>query len=166
MECSYYTQARLRAVERLLELGGDPMVEYESADVMHNLRLALVQLARARMEDLGGAEAAEAIGNLADSLRTRGKGLIYEFRSSNPRAQMVTDALSGVLEMHSKGQKGLRPAPPDEQERCVRQLKRQADGASRREAPFLEMCGSAVGREFIGAAPDGKPDASAGRLTG
>jgi len=162
MACSIYTQARLRSIERLLDLAGDVAIEYELNDVMHNFRLALMRLARTRLSDLSASEAAEAIGNLADSLRTRRSGLIYEFRSSNPRIQMVTDALATVFELHEKGDKALRKVAPEELERCVRQLKRQVDAALRREVAFLALCDAAAGADFIVAG--GKPDSAPGRL--
>jgi len=162
MTCGIYTQARLRSIERLLDLAGDPMVEYEMNDFMHNLRLALMRLVRTRLSDLSDSEAAEAIGNLADSLRTQRGGLIYEFRSSNPRIQMVTDALGSVLELHGKGEKELRKVGFEDAERCVRQLKRQVDAALKREVSFLALCDAAAGVDFIVAG--GKPEGAPGRL--
>ncbi|MEO0082328.1 MAG: hypothetical protein ABIL25_08575, partial [candidate division WOR-3 bacterium] len=114
---------------RLLTLAGDVTVERSWPDVVHNLRLALLRVKQTRVQDLTDRECGEAVGNVADTLRTRAKGLIYEYRSQNSRVQLVTDELAEVASCHEQGVRGFRRVALEDIAMCVRYLKRQLEQA-------------------------------------
>ncbi len=147
-ECRFLKQAREQALLKLVALG-ERDLEIAEFDVLHNFRLALVRVRRNRVHDLTEAEMKQALANAADTLRTKSKGLIYEFRSHNPRVQFATDELTAVAERHEKGDKGFRRVESGELAHCLRYLRHQAEDAIEREVGFFELTVQAVGRNYI-----------------
>ena len=161
-DCGYLSQSRERAVARLLSLAGDPGFESVWPDVLHNLRLALVRVQQGRVADLTDSECMEAVGNASDTLRTRSKGLIYEYRSHNPHAQLAADELLQVVGNHETGQKGFRRVGIEDLGRCLRYLKQQFEESEKRGTGYLSLAAQAVGRQYVageGAGPShGRPE--------
>ncbi len=134
--------------------GGDREFESSALDLLHNLRLAIVRVMRDRDRDLGNAEAIEALENAAQTVRTRTSGLIYDYRSANPRVQRVTDELALVLDRHQKGEQGFHRVEGDILSRTLRYLKRQFELAEKRGASYLDLAAQTVGNEYA-AQPSG-----------
>ncbi len=148
-DCRFLKQGRERALTKLVVLVGDWVPEEHWYDVLHNLMLALVRLRQSRLRDLTDAEVKEGLANVAATLQAKSKGVIYEFRSRNPRAQFVADGLSLVVGNHEAGEKGFRRVEPGELTRCLRYMKRQVEGALERNVDFLGLAAQAVGRDYF-----------------
>jgi hypothetical protein len=149
-DCRYLAEARRRAVERLLDLGADPAKERVMPEVLHNLRFAVVQARNARVRDLTDEEARQALAGASDTMRTRGKGLVYEFKTPDPRIQLVVDELTGVAGLHERADKGFVRARAEDLALALAYLSRQAERAvaeARGPAAFVDLCALVVGRE-------------------
>ena len=104
-KCPHFRAGARAALLRLAELGGGPNTELRQGDVLHNLRLAVSRIRRSRLRDLKDGEARQAFANAADTMRTRSSGLIFDFRSPDPRVQMLGDELLSVATLHERGEK-------------------------------------------------------------
>jgi len=164
-ECRHYQEARGRALLKLMALAADRELEVDWHDVLHNLRLALVRVQGERVADATAAEASEALDNAAMTVRTRANGLIYEYRSHDPRVQFLADELLRVAEGHRTGAAGFRRVGPDEVLGCLRYIRRQAEAARKRGSDYFGLTGQAVGRSYVTAtAPGGGGSAATGLI--
>ncbi len=159
--CRYFQQGRERALLRLVELAGDRELETDFFDVVHNLRLVLVRARRDRGPDLTAEVTAEALENAAATVRTRSRGVIYEFRSHDPRVQLLGDELLRVAEGHRGGEGGFRRVEATEVVRCIEYIRHQVKAAGQRGIDHFELAGQVVGRDFVtvpgGPVPAGRP---------
>lgn len=136
---------------RLFSLAGDRTLELDFPDVLHNLRLALVRAQEGRAGRGSDDVCRQALDNVADTLRTKSRGLIYEYRSQDPRVQSAADELSMVCGSHEAGQKGFRKVGLEDIGRCVRYLKRQFEEAGTRGASYLDLAAQVVAEEYRAA---------------
>lgn len=112
-------------------------------EVIHNLRLALVRSREGRVRDLTDDEARQALAGVSDMMRTRSKGLLYDFKTPDPRVQLAADELAGFAGLHERGEKGYVRARPEDIARALTYLARQAERAgaeARGPAVFLDLC--------------------------
>lgn len=155
-ECTYFAAGIRLALHRLAELSGDPETELKRADVLHNLRLALVQLRLGRLKDLTDEEARQALASVADTMRTRSHGLVYDFRSPDPRIQMAVDGLTEIAGMHEKGERGFARLAATDLMACLRYLEHQTKqtiAQARGPHAWLDLIAQSVGTRFAGT-PD------------
>lgn len=153
-ECPHVVAGIRLALRRLAELSGDHETEIEHADVLHNLRLALVQLRFGRLKDLTDEEARQALASVADTMRTRSHGLVYDFRSPDPRIQMAVDGLTEIAGLHERGERGFSRISPTDLLACLRYLERQAREAiaqARGPHAWLDIIMQSVGTRFAGS---------------
>ena len=137
---------------RLAELGGDPDTEIRHGELLHNLRFGLTRLRRARLRDLKDGEARQASANAADTMRARSSGIIFDFKSTDPRVQMVGDELLSVAGRHERAGKGMARSDPADLMRCLRYLERQiaaAEKLGRGETFYLDLVAQSVAGEFL-----------------
>jgi hypothetical protein len=156
-ECRYFRAGVEQSIRKLAELSGDPEFEWKWGEVLHNLRFALARVRNTRLRDLTDEEAGRAFANVADTMRTRSSGLVYDFKSPDPRIQMASDELLSVAGMHEKGEKGMLKADAAGLMACLRYLERQAKAAAgqdRGPAHFLDLAAQAVGSVFAAHRPD------------
>jgi hypothetical protein len=154
-QCPHYVAGVRTALRRLAELLHEPETEIEFADVLHNLRWALVQLRRTRLPDLTDTEAEQALADAADTMRTRASGLVYDFRSLDPHVQIPASALTDVATLHEKGERGLSRQTPGDLRRCLLYLSRQARQSRERcsgPTAWVELAAQSVGSRLAGAA--------------
>lgn len=155
--CRHFLAGARQAVRKLAEQTPDLDFNRSMADVMHNLRLALVRIRGSRAPDLTDGEARLALLNAADTMRTRSRGLVYDFRSPDPRIQWVTDEVLTVADRHEQGENGLRRATAAELSTCLRHLEHQARqlmGDRPEGTAFLDLVVQSVGRKYM--ASDGR----------
>lgn len=151
--CPHFVAGARTALRRLAELSSEPRVELDYSDLLHNLRLALVQLRRTRLANMTDGDAQSALNNVADTMRTRQSGLIYEFRSPDPRIQLLTDSLLDVAGRHERGEGGLNRYGVADIRRCllhqVQQIKQLAERGNG-STGWLELISQTVGHKFTG----------------
>jgi hypothetical protein len=144
-------------MRRLSTLVSDPSPELEWADVLHSLRLAVVRLRMSRLHDLVDEEARQALSCVADTLRTRSKGLVYDFRSPDPRIQMTVDSLTSVCNLYEKGERGFRRVSVADLAMLARYLEQQvktATAQARGTTVWLDLVAQLVSTS---PDPDSKP---------
>jgi hypothetical protein len=133
-------------------------MEIRHGDVLHNLRLAVSRLRRSRLPDLKDREVGQAFVNVADTMRTRSSGLIFDFRSPDPRVQMLGDALLSVATLHERGEKRMAKTDAADLVKCFKYLERQAAAAEKQgrgDVMFLDLVAQSVTREFLLSEPEG-----------
>lgn len=156
--CPHFRAGARAALLKLAELGGGPDMELRHGDVLHNLRLGVARLRRARLHDLKDAEARQAFSNVADTMRTRSSGLIFDFRSPDPRVQMLGDELMSVATLHERGEKHMVRTDAADLMKCLKYLERQAAAAEKQgrgDVLFLDLIAQSVTGEFLTREPEG-----------
>ena len=150
--CPHFRAGARAALLRLAELGGGPDMEIRYGEVLHNLRLGLVRLRRDRLPDMKDSDARQAFANAGDTMRTRASGLIFDFRSPDPRVQMLGGALLSVATLHERGEKGMVKTDAASLMQCLKYLERQAAAAEKQEKGetfLLDLTAQAVSGEFL-----------------
>jgi len=150
--CPHFRTGARAALLRLAELGGGPDMELRYGEVLHNLRLSVTRFRRNRVRDLKDSEARPAFTNVADTMRTRSSGLIFDFRSPDPRVQMLGDELLSMATLHERGEKQMAKTDAADLMKCLKYLERQAAAAEklgRGDAAFLDLVAQSVASEFL-----------------
>jgi hypothetical protein len=150
--CPHFRAGARAALLKLAEFGGGPDMELRYGDVLHNLRLSAVRFRRNRVRDLKDSEARQAFANAADTMRTRSSGLIFDFRSPDPRVQMLGDELLSVASLHERGEKGMAKTDAADLMKCLKYLERQvaaAEKLGRGDTLFLDLIAQSVASEFL-----------------
>ncbi len=150
--CPHFRAGARSALLRLAELGGDPDMELRNGEVLHNLRLSVSRFRRNRVRDLKDAEVRQALANVADTMRTRSSGLIFDFKSTDPRVQMLGDELLSVATLHERGEKGMAKVDAADLMKCLKYLERQAAAAEKQERGdtfYFDLVVQSVAGEFL-----------------
>jgi hypothetical protein len=150
--CPHFRAGARSALLRLAELGGGPDMELRYGEVLHNLRLSVTRFRRSRVRDLKDDEVRQAFVNVADTMRTRSSGLIFDFRSPDPRVQMLGDELLSIATLHERGEKQMARTEAADLMKCLKYLERQAVAAEklgRGETMFLDLVAQSVANEFL-----------------
>jgi len=156
--CAHFRAGARAALLKLAELSQDLDFEIRYGEVLHNLRLAVSRVRRTRLPDLKDGEARQAFANAGDTMRTRSSGLIFDFRSPDPRVQMLGDALLSVATLHERGEKQMAATDAVDLMKCLKYLEKQtaaAEKQGRGDAVFLDLVAQSVTREFLVREPDG-----------
>ncbi|HTW90381.1 MAG TPA: hypothetical protein VMH22_01550 [bacterium] len=156
--CPHFRAGGRAALIKLAELGGNPEMEIRQGEVLHNLRLAATRIRRTRLPDLRDGEARQAFANLSETMRTKSSGLIYEFRSADPRVQVMVDELLSVASLHERGEKGMTKTDVATLMQCLKYLEKQAAAAAsqaRGATLLLDLFAQTVTREFLLREPEG-----------
>jgi hypothetical protein len=149
--CPHFRAGARAALFKLADLSRDPDFELRHGEVLHNLRLGVTLIRRKRLPELKDGEVRQAFANVADTMRTRSSGLIYDFRSPDPRVQMLYDELMSVATLHERGEKGMTKTDAATLMQCLKYLERQAATAEKQERGatfFLDLIAQCVSGEF------------------
>jgi len=150
--CPHFRAGARAALLRLAGLGGGPDMELRYGDVLHNLRLSVTRFRRDRLREMKDSEARQAFANVADTMRTRSSGLIFNFRSPDPRVQVLGDELLSVATLHEHGEKQMAKTDAADLMKCLKYLERQAAAAEKQgrgDTAFLDLIAQSVTREFL-----------------
>jgi hypothetical protein len=150
--CPHFRAGARAALLKLAELGGGPDMELRYGEVLHNLRLGMTRFRRNRVRDLTDSEARQAFANVANTMRTRSSGLIFDFRSPDPRVQMLCDELLSVASLHERGEKGMAQTDAADLMKCLKYLERQvaaAEKLGRGDTLFFDLIAQSVSSEFL-----------------
>jgi hypothetical protein len=156
--CPRFRAGARAALIKLVDLSQDPDFELRHSEVLHNLRLGVTLIRRKRLPELKDGEARQAFANVADTMRTRSSGLIYNFRSPDPRVQALSDELATVATLHERGEKGMVKVDAATLMQCLKYLERQAAAAEKEKrgaSYFLDLVVQSVASVFVTREPDG-----------
>lgn len=148
-ECPHFVAGVRQALRRLAQVSGDPRTEIDWADVLHNLRLAAVRVRDSRLRDAADAELAQAFANVADTLRTRSHGLVYDYRSPDPRVQLFADEVAAIAGLHERGERGFRKVGPVDLAVLLRYVAAQCRAPAGAIA-CIDLFSQSVSRRFAG----------------
>uniref|UniRef100_A0A7C4CBK8 Uncharacterized protein n=1 Tax=candidate division WOR-3 bacterium TaxID=2052148 RepID=A0A7C4CBK8_UNCW3 len=153
-DCRFFVTARRQALVRLAGIAGDLEFERQWFEVLNVLRQALLDFRRTDAATLDWLAA--GIANAAETARVRTSGLIYDFKSTDPRVQKVADALGQVAAGFGQGRSDRPRIEPVEMARCLRYVERQTRAAAERgmsaETYFDLLCQS-VSRRSVQPGP-------------
>lgn len=90
-----------------------------SPDYLNNIEQSILLVRDTRFRNLLDSEVKEALENLLKTIETAERKIIYEYRSPNPRIQIVADSVKQMIEKQQKGEDGLRPVAIDETKACL-----------------------------------------------
>ncbi len=127
-------------------------VEFEKLwfDLLHDLRLALVQVNKTQKTPLIEEEILAALENIIENRRVQSAGLIYEYKSINPDVQHIMDVLNNVISRYeTQPSDALRKISSSDLTGCLRYLHHQAKTAKARGIRFLPLISTTVGSKFI-----------------
>ena len=150
--CPHFRAGARAALLKLAELGDGPDMELRYGEVLHNLRFSVTRFRRNRLPDLKDNEARQAFANVADTMRTRSSGLIFDFRSPDPRVQRLGDELLSVATLHERGEKQMAETDAADLMKCLKYLDRQvvaAEKLGRGDTVFLDLVVQSVANEFL-----------------
>ena len=156
--CPRFRAGARAALIKLVDLSQDPDFELRHSEVLHNLRLTVTRSRRSRLHDLKDSEVRQALANVADTMRTRSSGLIYDFRSPDPRVQILGDELLSVATRHERGEKQMARTDAADLMKCLKYLERQAAAAERQgrgDTTFIDLMAQSVTGEFLTREPAG-----------
>jgi hypothetical protein len=118
-DCPRLTQSRDYLAHRLEGAEVLDAARKMSPDLLHNLELAILTTRDTRFRDLRDQEVKEALENTHRTILTVRRGVLYAYKSSDPRVQILTDAVQALIAKHSQGEEGLRKPAPEEFEGCL-----------------------------------------------
>ncbi|MEO0080286.1 MAG: hypothetical protein ABIK44_06390 [candidate division WOR-3 bacterium] len=153
-ECRFFLAGWREAVGRLVQFAGDWRFEREWFDVLNNLRLVLVRTRFRLVSNLDLALVRSALTSVAEMIRARMTGLIYETSSPVPGIQSIIDELTWIVESHEHGKKGLRPVAASDLLSCLLYLERQlrcAADQGKDGKEVFDILAQSVSRTLIGS---------------
>jgi len=89
---------------------------------MNNIEQSILTIQDTRFRNLQDSEVKEALENVLKTVETAERKIIYEYRSPNPRIQLVADSVYQTIEKHQKGEDGMRRVTADETKVCLKAI--------------------------------------------
>ncbi|MGQ9679125.1 MAG: hypothetical protein ACUVUD_07615, partial [bacterium] len=153
-DCRFFLEGRRQALKRLVDVSGDGAFELKFFSVLHDFRLTLVKFREIYRDAISDSEIVTAIKNAAETLRVRSRGLIFDFKSTNPTVQQATDSLLEIAEWyHNKGTEGSTIGF-EELSAGLRYLEKQILSASQRSIDFWSLVRGTVGMRLLVKTPE------------
>uniref|UniRef100_A0A7C6AA84 Uncharacterized protein n=1 Tax=candidate division WOR-3 bacterium TaxID=2052148 RepID=A0A7C6AA84_UNCW3 len=118
-DCVHLIAGREYQVQRINDF--EPLEEIRklSPDFLNNIEQSIILVRDTRFRNLLDREVKEGLENLLKTIETAERKIIYEYRSTNPRIQIVTDSVKQMIEKQQKGEDGLRPVSVEETKACL-----------------------------------------------
>jgi len=89
---------------------------------MNNIEQSILTVQDTRFRNLLDSEVKEALENVFKTIETAERKIIYEYRSPNPRIQILADSVYQIIEKHQKGEDGMRRVTLDESKACLKAI--------------------------------------------
>ena len=121
-DCTYLVTGRDYQSQRIMETEQIKKIREMSPDYMNNIEQSILTIKDTRFRDLKDSEVNEALENVFKTVETAEKKIIYEYRSPNPRIQIVADSVYQIIDKHQKGEDGMRRVTIDETKTCLKAI--------------------------------------------
>ena len=121
-DCSYLVSGRDYQIKRIDEAEPIKKIREISPDYMNNIDQSILTVQDTRFRNLKDSEVKEALENVLKTVETAEKKIIYEYRSPNPRIQIVADSVYQIIDKHQKGEDGMRRVSIDETKSCLKAI--------------------------------------------
>lgn len=150
-DCRFLLEGRRQALKRLVKLSGDRSFELKFFSVLHDFRLTLLNFLEIHKGTISDSEVVTAIEHAAETLRVRSRGLIFDFRSTNPRVQQATDLLFEIAEWYHNNGNGKEGSTIgfEELSASLRYLEKQILSATKRGIDFWNLVKETVGMRLL-----------------
>jgi hypothetical protein len=109
-------------VQRIGDIAPIKKIREMSPDYMNNIEQSILTIQDTRFRNLQDSEVKEALENVLKTIETAERKIIYEYRSPNPRIQIVADSVYQTIEKHQKGEDGMRRVTVDETKACLKAI--------------------------------------------
>lgn len=120
--CSYLVSGRDYQTKRIEEAEPIKKLREMSPDYMNNIEQSILTVQDTRFRNLKDSDVKEALENVLKTVETAEKKIIYEYRSPNPRIQIVADSVYQIIDKHQKGEDGMRKVTMDETKACLKAI--------------------------------------------
>lgn len=97
-DCRFLKQGRAYQEQRAGDTESLKRVRELDAEYVNALDQSVLAVRNTRFRDLLDREVKEALENVLKTIETGDKGLIYEYRSPDPRIQILADSVNRVVE--------------------------------------------------------------------
>ncbi|MEO0114367.1 MAG: hypothetical protein ABIK93_02700 [candidate division WOR-3 bacterium] len=121
-DCTYLIVGRQYQVQRIGNFEPIEKVRKLIPDYLNNIEYSILLVRQNRFGDLKDREVKEALENLLKTIETAEKKILYEYRSPNPKVQIVADSVHKIIEKQENSEAGLRPASSDETKTCLKAI--------------------------------------------
>lgn len=148
-DCRFLLEGRRQALKRLVDLSGDRYVELKFFSVLHDFRLTLVKFLEIHKGTISDSEIVTAIKHAAETLRVRSRGLIFDFRSTNPKVQQATDLLLEIAEWYHNNGKEENTIGFEELSTSLGYLEKQILSVTKRGIDFWSLVKETVGMQLL-----------------
>ncbi len=101
--CSYLIAGRTYAARRLAVVQAQTKFQEQFAEVIRTIEKALVEIRRLRFRDLIDSEVKEGLDLVIKTNETLAKGIIYEYKTVDPKIQSIIDAVQEMVNRHIDG---------------------------------------------------------------
>lgn len=137
-------------------MSGDSALEIKFFSVLHDFRLTLLNFLEIHKGTISDREIVTAIDHAAETLKVRSRGLIFDFRSTNPRVQQATDRLFEIAEWYHNNGNGKEGSTIgfEELSASLRYLEKQILSATKRGIDFWNLVKEAVGMRLLAKIPE------------
>ncbi|MEO0108153.1 MAG: hypothetical protein ABIK62_03155 [candidate division WOR-3 bacterium] len=118
-DCRYLNVARQELEQRRPEFASLRRVRDIDPEFADALEESIRDVREDRFQDLRDREVKESLENVYRTLKTEEKGVIYEYRSPDPRIQIVADAVSHTIARYREGRETSHQIEPIAAQACV-----------------------------------------------
>jgi hypothetical protein len=101
-ECTFLRQGRAYQERRVGDTEPLKRIRELDAEYVNALDQSILDIRETRFRDLLDREVKEALENVLKTVETGERGLIYEYRSPDPRVQILTDSIKRVIDEFRK----------------------------------------------------------------
>lgn len=113
-DCPHLAAAREQVEQRSVTFADLRRVREIDPEFAGDFEHGILGIRETRFRDLKDREVKEAVENLMKTVRTGESGLLYEYRSPNPRIQIIADALKAVIDRYREGKNVSHSVGTDE----------------------------------------------------
>ncbi len=121
-DCTYLVSGRDYQTGRIDQAEPIKKIREISPDYMNNIEQSILTVQDTRFRNLIDSEVKEALENVLKTIETAERKIIYEYRSPNPRIQILADSVYQIIEKHQKGEDGMRRVTLDETKACLKAI--------------------------------------------
>lgn len=127
-DCPHLQAGRAYLVEHTPNADVLVLTRQLSPDLLNNIEYSILVVQKLRFRDLKDREVGEALDNVLKGIESK---IIYEFKSLDPRVEIITQALRRLIQLHQEGKEGLRRPEPEELVTCLKTSRLVIKGTTR-----------------------------------
>ncbi len=107
-DCFYLITGRAYQVQRIPDIALIIKIREVNPEYMNGIEQSILLIRATRFRDLLDSEVKLALENILKTLETAERKIIYEYRSPNPKIQIVADSVTQTIKKYLRGEAGER----------------------------------------------------------